>query len=411
MGPERPGRRVTDTLRADVAIFGGGIAGLWLLARLSEAGYGAVLLEAGSLGGGQTLSSQGIIHGGTKYALTGEATASSGAVAEMPERWRACLAGSGELDLNGVRLLSPHQYLWSTEGVVSRVAGFFAGKLMRSRVEPVSGDARPAVFRHPAFHGAVYQLDEPVLDVSSLVHHLASRYHDRLLHIDWPGGVEFPRGADGTLTAVGLRRPDGRPLRLEAQRYVFTAGAGNEALIGALGLPDLPTQRRPLQMLMARGPLPELFAHCLGASTNPRVTVTSHPAAEGERVWYIGGQIAETGVERSREAQLEQGRRELTGLLSWVDFSKVRWGSFFIDRAEPRQPGGKRPDTEVVKSVANVMLAWPTKLALAPRLADTVLAQLHGAGIVPRDRDIAPLADWPKPPVGRLPWEDPQKWN
>src|SRR5665213_2066743 len=51
---------------ADIAIFGGGIAGLWLLNRLRTAGYSALLFESGALGGGQTNKAQGIIHGGMK---------------------------------------------------------------------------------------------------------------------------------------------------------------------------------------------------------------------------------------------------------------------------------------------------------------------------------------------------------
>lgn len=96
----------------DILIVGGGVAGLWLNARLRRAGYATVLVETGALGGGQSGKSQGIIHGGTKYALTGMLTGASEAIADMPRRWRESLAGSGELDLSGVRLLSEAHYLW-----------------------------------------------------------------------------------------------------------------------------------------------------------------------------------------------------------------------------------------------------------------------------------------------------------
>ena len=61
----------TTEVTVDVLIIGGGIAGLWTLACLQKAGYKAVLLESQSLGHGQTRYAQGIIHGGTKYALSG----------------------------------------------------------------------------------------------------------------------------------------------------------------------------------------------------------------------------------------------------------------------------------------------------------------------------------------------------
>ena len=64
---------MNPTFHIDVAIIGGGIAGLWLLAQLRERGYGALLIESNQLGSGQTLCAQGIIHGGTKYRLRGTA--------------------------------------------------------------------------------------------------------------------------------------------------------------------------------------------------------------------------------------------------------------------------------------------------------------------------------------------------
>jgi len=75
--------------RVDVVILGGGIAGLWLLDALHQAGYSALVLNKGDLGQGQSIAAQGIIHGGTKYF---GATAVSD-LAPMPARWRASLTG------------------------------------------------------------------------------------------------------------------------------------------------------------------------------------------------------------------------------------------------------------------------------------------------------------------------------
>ena len=65
---------MTQALSTDVLIVGGGIAGLWLHARLRQLGYASLLVENASLGGGQSVKSQGIIHGGAKYALHGALT-------------------------------------------------------------------------------------------------------------------------------------------------------------------------------------------------------------------------------------------------------------------------------------------------------------------------------------------------
>ena len=175
-----------STLSVDVASVGGGIAGLWLLARLRQLGYGALLIESEQLGAGQTLCAQGIIHGGAKYALHGQISDSATAMAGMPARWRRCLNGEDEMvDLRGARLLAEHQYLWATRAPSSRLAAFFASKLMRGRMEKVAGTEVgdiPMVLRHPEFQGTVYQLDEPILDVASVLNVFAERYLS-LIHI------------------------------------------------------------------------------------------------------------------------------------------------------------------------------------------------------------------------------------
>ncbi|MFP5338473.1 MAG: FAD-dependent oxidoreductase, partial [Gammaproteobacteria bacterium] len=80
-----------ESLSTDVLIVGGGVAGLWLNARLRRLGFATLLVDKGTLGGGQSVKSQGIIHGGTKYALSGALTGASEAIADMPRRWREAL--------------------------------------------------------------------------------------------------------------------------------------------------------------------------------------------------------------------------------------------------------------------------------------------------------------------------------
>src|SRR5579863_6345558 len=112
------------TVETDIVIIGGGIAGLWLLNRLRQLGYSVILLEAKALGAGQTNKSQGIIHGGIKYALQGMVTHASEAIADMPKVWDDCLHGRGIIDLSQVPILSKHQYLWSTGSLASKIASF-----------------------------------------------------------------------------------------------------------------------------------------------------------------------------------------------------------------------------------------------------------------------------------------------
>ena len=126
------------TVRLDLLIIGGGVAGLWTLNRAVKAGYSALLVEKGALGGGQSVHSQGIIHGGTKYALNGTFTRAASAIAAMPARWRACLAGQGELDLSEATRLSDATYFWSKATLGAKLTSFLASKALRGRVEALA---------------------------------------------------------------------------------------------------------------------------------------------------------------------------------------------------------------------------------------------------------------------------------
>lgn len=391
-------------ITVDVAIFGGGIAGLWTLSRLRREGYRALLFESQALGGLQSVASQGIIHGGTKYALTGKLTGSAQAIAEMPAIWRAALAGRAGPDLSAVRVLSEYQYLWTSGALVSDIAGFFASKVMQSRMRSVDRGDRPALFDDPRFSGRVYRLEEPVLDPASLAEALvdeiganccmapgpfAAERRPHGWHIDWPEGPS-----------------------VNASAVVLAAGAGNAALLDHFALQSPQMQRRPLHMLMARGDLPLLYAHALGARAVPRLTVTSYPTGDADVVWYLGGQVAEDGVGRGTTAQIDAGRRELEAVLPWLDQSTLRWATLRIDRAEVASQGGKRPDDAFVSAHDGIVVCWPTKLAFAPRVAQLVSASLQSMALRRQAEDEGTFeALLPRPPLAQSPWDRVTAWN
>jgi ribulose 1,5-bisphosphate synthetase/thiazole synthase len=116
---------MSDSYSADVVIIGAGIAGLWLHNRLNNMGIHTILIENNQIGHAQTLSSQGIIHGGAKYALNGILSRATQAIGDMPARWKACLAGEGELDLTQATQLTDHQLLWSKDKLSSKMMSFF----------------------------------------------------------------------------------------------------------------------------------------------------------------------------------------------------------------------------------------------------------------------------------------------
>jgi glycerol-3-phosphate dehydrogenase len=388
---------MSQALTTDVLIVGGGIAGLWLNARLRRQGFSTLLVESASLGGGQSVKSQGIIHGGAKYALHGALTGASEAIADMPRRWREALAGSGELDLAAVRVLSEAHYLWSPGTLAGNLTSFFASKAVRGRVDQVKGEQLPPALQHAKFKGKVYRLAELVLDVPSLITRLATLAGDSLLAAEC---IE-PLREQGDLQGL---RVDGREIR--AQRIVLSAGSGNAELLGALGLSQPAQQLRPLHMVLVKGPtLKPLYAHCLGGGPKPRVTVTSHPAADGQWVWYLGGDLAEAdGVARDPAAQIRAAQKEVGDLLPWVDLSSARWATLRVDRAEPAQSGLTRPDNAFLADQGKLLVGWPTKLALAPDFADRVLAALDRDGIQPAAH--AALPQLPRPTVAQPIWEE-----
>ena len=390
------GNASSSVLTTDILLVGGGIAGLWLNARLRAAGFHTVLVEKTGLGGVQTLGSQGIIHGGIKYTLSGGLTGASEAIADMPSRWRACLEGNGELDLQGVRRLSEAHYLWSPGSLVSGLAGFFASKSVRGRAEACSKADLPSAFQHKQFKGKAYRLNEVVVDVPQLVERLVALGGDAFVHAE----QLLPLREGGVLCGL---RADG--IEIRAQRVICTAGRGNAQLLSELGISQPQQQVRPLHQVLVKAPnLPPLYAHALGAGTKPRTTITTHIARDGQTVWNLGGDLAEAdGVARDEASQIAQAQKELADLLPWVDLSAARFATWRVERAEPAQNSLMRPDNAFLHCDNALMVAWPTKLALTPNLADQVLAALDEQQISPQANGQRP--DLPQPPMAQAPWE------
>ena len=400
--------RVADecVVRVDVAIFGGGVAGLWLLDELRRSGYSAVLLESRELGSGQTVASQGIIHGGLKYTLTGLATSAARSIREMPHIWRECLAGQREPDLSAVRLRSEHCVLWRTSDLRSRAGMIGARVGLRVRPTRLEREAWPAALA--GCPGDVFRLDEQVIDPCSLLDTLLERNRERILAFDDSVTLENKSTNDAAEGVILKRRGDRGVTRVLPRAVVLCAGAGNASLRERLGLSESLMQRRPLHMVMLRGELPELNGHCAdGART--RVTITTATDSAGRIVWQVGGQVAEDGVAMERGPLLAHAKSELRAVLPQVDLDRAEWSTYRVERAEASTSSGRRPDDVFVRREENVITAWPSKLALAPRLSEAVRALLDppAAGAC----DSGKLCGWPTPRVADPPWETEQAWS
>ena len=392
----------------DIAIIGGGVAGLWLANRLKRQGFTLALFEHKALGSDQTMASQGMIHGGMKYTLSGMLTGASETIADMPKHWRACLCGEGDVDLRNTRLLSDHFYLWSGNSVTSKLSSFLATTALNGRVDPVPDNRRPPVLRHADFGGNLYKLEDIVLDVHSLVTNLAHNIEADCFHIDWTQTRWLTES--GTLS-LNIEH-GGQTYVVRAKRFVFCAGKGNKDLLASLGLNSPAMQLRPLQQVMVRHQYPySFYGHCLGAETTPRLTISSHKLSSTDYVWYLGGSIAEKGAAMSSDDLIAKAQSELAELLPWVDMSRAEWKALPIERAEPLQPLFLRPENAFVGTapgLSNILVAWPTKLTLAPNLANQVLDLLKTSGLQPSYNETTKASlrgVLQHPPIAAAPWE------
>lgn len=315
--------------QVDVAIVGAGIAGLWLANLLAKRGFSVALCDGAPAGGGQTAVSQGIVHSGMKYVL-GTAHDAPNVLARMPGRWRACLAGEGEVDLRGVEVVAEKMQVLARDG-----------------------SAGPAL---PDF----------VVDVPSLVGCLAEPVRPRLLNarVDANALALGPAGVDHIAV-------DG--CRLRAGVYLFAAGVGNEAFARRIGASDVTMRRRPLRQtwLRLRGEAPNVFAHCLASGPPPELTVTSHG-----KTLHIGGKVADDGATRTEAEHVGVVRALLAAYLPNIDLDGAVLHTLLIDRAEPAGEVGAPEKDAFVARHGNCLICWPVKLSLAPRLGDKVLSEL-----------------------------------
>jgi len=357
------------TQTIDAAIVGGGIAGAWALNILRSRGYNAVLVESKALGCGQTLASQGMIHGGLKYALSGMVTGASEAIADMPARWRACLRGEDEVDLRDTALLSEHYYMFAAGSARGRFTTFFASRALRGRIEKVGKADWPQAF--DGFDGALYALNDFVIDTSALMHTLTSAHRDRIFSLR--ADAHSIRAANDGGFLIELTDQT-----LHAAQLINCAGCGSEALLEQLRIADLRVQHRPLKQVIVRPRhRVSMYAHCLTGITGnePRLTITTH-SQDDSCVWYLGGQLATTGVTRSDAEQLQFAQQELRACVPWLDWDDAVYSVCAIDRAEPRQGSGLKPDQAFVSRVGDFVQCFPVKLTLAPDLGDRLLAVL-----------------------------------
>lgn len=407
-----------NQLRFDAVIIGGGVAGLWLLNRLQSVGYNVILLEQDALGTGQSIASQGMIHGGVKYTLAGTLSGASEAIADMPDYWRRCLAGKGDVNLGQTQTLSDYFYMWSTDNALSKVTGFLASKTLRGRVEALRKEQHPPLFSNPAFKGKLYQLVDSVIDTSSLLNNLLANQRGRVFSINWQHAHFIQAGNNISLRLTDSQMKD---IVIEAGQFIFSAGKNNSGLLQSINAIKPEMQIRPLQQVMVKHRHDYLlYAHCIGADSTPRLTISSHRCRDGSLCWYLGGQLAEQGAKKTPAQLIQEAKTELCALFPWLDWQSAQWATLAVDRAEARQKNFVRPDNAFMDCAYtardnipfnNVLVAWPTKLTLAPHLGEEALRWMKRLAITPGQyaSDTRSLL-LPRPSVALAPW-DVAEWR
>lgn len=383
---------MTAPIDLDVLVVGAGIAGLWVTRRLQATGRVCALVERDALGAGQTHAAQGIVHGGLKYALDGSTAA--GALAAMPERWRESLDGRTEPDLGDARVAARACWLWADRTLAGHLGTTLAPWLLRDRARRTERADWPDFLEATDFDGLVLRLDEIVVDVPAVLRALAAPLAPRLLRLP-DAEARLARGRGGIQLQL-----DGASLR--ARCVVLCAGAGNAALQQVLGVEGPALCLRPLHQVCVETAWPHaVFGHCLTGSrgTEPSLTMTTHASGDGALL-YLGGALATEGVARDRSAQIDAARRALAAALPGAPFADAPMTTLRIDRAEPAEQGRRRTDEAFLARSGDVFTAWPRKLALAPDLADRLVAALPAPAADAAQRDarlLEALADAERP--------------
>ena len=381
----------------DALVIGGGVAGLLTLDALSRRGCRAWLLERTALGCGQTVWSQGIIHGGLKYALGGSAGAAAKAVSAMPDRWRAMLGGSEEPNLSAVAMRAEACAIWSTGSAASMLGLLGATLAIRSGPHAWPKEDIPAALA--GVRGRVLRVAEPVLEPSSLVAVLGEMHAARIMLGEVESIEATDRGAH-----VGVHTSAGS-ITIGCRHLCLLAGGSNDQLRALAGLSTGRMQKRPLRMVLARGDLPELNGHCI-RGTRPWLTITTVRDDPGPPVWQIGGTLAEWGATASPAATIERAAEAVATALPSMELKDLEWATYEAPRAERSTSDGGRPDSPGVLEEGCVLTGWPTKMALAPILADDLAARIEPSN---QPMPIPDIIERPAPAAP--PWREVEQWT
>ncbi len=381
----------------DIVIFGAGIAGLWTFHRLKKLGYDVVLFEQSSIGCGQTIAAQGILHSGLKFSLAGKVNTLAQSISKMPERWKDAMAGTGDVDLGAATVNTASQQLLIPSGFLGGITKIITQRMLGDQVREVPQAEWPKDLKNSGFKGSAIYMDEPVVDVPSVLRALADPYSDYIKKITKENAAQpFEFLQNHGITA---------------KRVIFTAAKSNQEI--ALKNNDnvgLETQKRPLvQAMMKNAPFP-LFAHLVGKTDKPIASITTHETESGELVWYLGGGVAERTMDTNPDNVYQDALTALKTYLPAINFEKAEWAALPIERIEGKSKTDSwMPDTPTIHKTGDVLYCWPTKMTFAPMLSDMIMDDLKSHNIKPSGQSTQ-INSFSRAEFTQTPW-DKAKWK
>ena len=373
-------------------IFGGGITGLWTLNLFKARGINAILLENNKLGCAQTGLSQGIIHGGMKYALTNKITKSTDSIKNMPDIWQQYLNQNGEFPLKNVDILSDHQLLYTPKNLMKGFKQFIYQKMLTSKCDILPKNQYqqyPDFLNNSKFKNCLCKLNENIIDIPSLIKSLNNNTQD--ICFNYNNIISYTPKSDNNPHEISLnidnKNKNSEQISIYTDNIILCAGSGNPEILQKLDIKSPPKmQLRPLHMVWLKADnLPKLYLHSMQKTDKPLITISSHNINNNNNnnnkyIWYLGGDLAETGCELSEDKQIKRAKDILDDLFpdlfKNLDKKSIQCGSVKINRAEGAQANNKRPDGPVIIEKDNIITAWPTKLTFAPLVAEEIFSQI-----------------------------------
>lgn len=348
-------------VKTDIAIVGGGVAGLWLLNKLSKS-YNVVLIENEALGSGQSLSSQGLI-------LPREHEVEGLEGGDVQQIWQDCLNGFGDVDLRTTKILSDQQSILSQRGLLARCSNFMT-HLKYKYLDKATAVQEVQLVDH-LNAGQYYQLDAKVLDVRSLLESLAKHNMDDIYKAD----IQEYLHDEGEFTGLRLQQA-GHHLDLHADAFIFTAGQGNLRALHELGLKTPKSEAEEQTQIMVKG-MPFALHGLYTLANGHQIQLSAHEQADNSYVWYVSGEWLQDSGKTANE-RIESLKMAFAKSFPKSDLSNCLWA---VQQQKVYNKDWQSAKRQKIFFNGSAAVAWPANLTTTPLLVSEIELWLEQMGV------------------------------